>query len=645
MSVLSVILGRPLASHEQEEQKIGPATGVPAMGLDGLTSSAYGPEAALTILIPMGAAGLAYIGPIMLAILVLLGIVYFSYRQTIEAYPVSGGSYTVAKENLGTWAGLLAAAALMIDYVLNVAVGISAGVAALVSAIPSLHEHTLLLCLVALTLITLVNLRGTKESGLAFGVPTYLFISCMGIVLVLGLVKVLTTGGHPQPVVAPPPLRAAVEGAGLWILLRSFASGCTAMTGVEAVSNGVSAFRQPAVRNAHRTLTAIVVILAVLLGGIAYLSRAYGIGAMPQEQGGYQSVLSQLTGAVVGRGWFYYVAIGSILATLCLSANTSFVGFPRLSRLIAADDFLPRGFTVVGRRLVFSVGIVFLALTSGLLLIAFGGITDRLIPLFAVGAFTAFTLSQAGMVVHWRKELRRSPGAGRRGEARHRAHVRLWVNGVGAVATAIALGIILLAKFREGAWITILAIPALLTLFKLVHRHYQKLERQTVAHQPLDLGDNPQPVVLVPVKGWDRVTNKALRFAMWLSPDLYALHLSNLSGDEATEEEHRLRDQWKEEVEAPAARAGVPCPKLKIVQSPFRSFLEPLLKQIDEFKAQFPERKIAVVVPEVVETKWWEWLLHRRKPAKLRSALMTRGDKRVVVVSVPWYLEDDPGGR
>jgi hypothetical protein len=409
------------------------------------------------------------------------------------------------------------------------------------------------------------------------------------------------------------------------------------MTGVEAVSNGVSAFRQPTVKNAHRTLTAIVAVLALLLGGIAYLARAYGVGAMPQDQPGYQSVLSQLTGAVVGRGWFYYVAVGSVLATLCLSANTSFVGFPRLSRLIAADDFLPRGFAVVGRRLVFSVGIVFLAVTSGLLLIVFGGITDRLIPLFAVGAFMAFTLSQLGMVMHWRKELRKGGDAGGR---RHRAHVRLWVNGVGAAATGVALGIILLAKFREGAWITILAIPALLTLFKLVHRHYQKLERQTVAHQPLDLGDNPQPVVLVPVKGWDRVTNKALRFAMWLSPELYAVHLSNLSGEEAAEEEHRMRDQWRDEVEAPAERAGVPCPKLKIVQSPYRSFLDPLLKQIDEFKEQFPERKIAVVVPEVVETKWWEWLLHRRKPARLRSALIKRGDKRVVVVSVPWYIED-----
>ncbi len=406
MSLAGLILGRPLASHEQDQVKIGVVAGVPAMGLDGLTSSAYGPEAALTILLPLGAAGLSYIGPITLVILALLAMLYFSYRQTIAAYPVNGGSYTVAKENLGTWAGLLAAAALMIDYILNVAVGISAGVAALVSAAPTLHKYTLPLCLVVLVLITLVNLRGTGEAGLAFAIPTYLFIATLGMVLVLGLTKTFSAAGHPQPVVAPPVIPASVEAFSLWIVLRSFASGCTAMTGVEAVSNGVSAFREPTIKNAHRTLTFIVVVLALLLGGIACLSRAYHIGAMPQDQPGYQSVLSQLTGAVVGRGWLYYVTIGSVLATLCLSANTSFVDFPRLSRLIAQDDFLPRPFAIVGRRLVYSIGIVFLAAAAALLLIVFRGITDRLIPLFAVGAFLAFSLSQAGMVFHWHRQVR-----------------------------------------------------------------------------------------------------------------------------------------------------------------------------------------------------------------------------------------------
>jgi len=632
MSLTSLLLGRPLASSEQEDVKIGPVAGVPAMGLDGLTSSAYGPEAALTVLLPLGAAGLAYVGPITLVILVLLGMLYLSYRQTIAAYPVNGGSYTVARENLGTWAGLLAAAALMIDYVLNVAVGISAGVAALVSAAPGLHKYTLLLCLAILTVITVANLRGTGEAGLAFAIPTYLFIASMAGILVTGIVRSASSGGHPVPVIAPPPPPAAAEAVGLWILLRSFASGCTAMTGVEAVSNGVSAFRQPTVKNAHRTLTVIVAVLALLLGGIAYLARAYGVCAMEQDKPGYQSVLSQLTGAVAGRGWLYYAAIGSVLVTLCLSANTSFVGFPRLSRLIAQDGFLPRGFAVVGRRLVYSVGIVFLAIAAGLLLVAFRGITDRLIPLFAVGAFLAFTLSQAGMVMHWRKE---------RANARTgRSHVRLWVNGVGAAATGVALVIILAAKFTEGAWITILAIPALLVLFKLVNRHYQRVERQVEARQPLDLDHNQPPVVLVPTRGWDKLTGKALRFAMWLSTDVIAIHLSNLSGEEAEEDAERVRREWADDVEEPARRHGVPAPRLVVAQSPYRRFVRPLLEEIDKLHEEFPERLVAVVVPEVVETRWWQFLLHRRKPARLRSALLKRGDHRVVVINVPWYVED-----
>ncbi len=340
-SIVNLLLGRPLASDEKERVKIGVWAAIPAMGLDGLSSSAYGPEAALAILLPAGAAGLNLIGPITLVILALLTILYFSYRQTIAAYPVNGGSYTVAKENLGAWPGLLAASALMIDYILTVAVGISAGVGALVSAAPSLERFTVPLCLGILAAITLLNLRGTGEAGLVFALPTYTFILTMAIVLVLGVARAITTGGHPHPLITPPPIAPATAGIGLWLILRTFASGCTAMTGVEAVSNGVSAFRDPTVKNAHRTLTAIVGTLALLLAAIAYLVKAYHIDAMDQTTPGYQSVLSQLTCAIVGRGWFYYLTIGSVLAILCLSANTSFVDFPRLSRLIADDDFLP----------------------------------------------------------------------------------------------------------------------------------------------------------------------------------------------------------------------------------------------------------------------------------------------------------------
>ncbi len=429
MSLIKLLFGRPLASDEQTNQKISVLSGLPALGLDGLSSAAYGPEAALAILVPLGAASLSYIGPITGVILALLTILYVSYRQTIAAYPANGGSYTVARENLGTWSSLLAAAALMIDYVLNVAVGISAGVAALVSAFPALQPYTVLLCLVVLALITLVNLRGTGEAGLAFALPTYLFIVTMVVVLAIGIVRVLLAHGHPVPCYPPGALPGAQVTVGLWLLLRSFASGCTAMTGVEAVSNGVSAFQEPRVKNAHRTLTLIVAILAVLLIGIAYLARAYNIGAMDQSDPGYQSILSQLIGAVVGRGWFYYITIAGILAVLCLSANTSFVDFPRLCHLIAKDDFLPSYFAAIDRRLVYSTGVLFLAVAAGLLLIGFSGITDDLIPLFAVGAFLAFTLSQAGMVIHWRKRLKDSSLRGS-GESASVIQLRQWVNGV-----------------------------------------------------------------------------------------------------------------------------------------------------------------------------------------------------------------------
>src|SRR6267378_215502 len=475
MKLLDLLIGRKLANREGESEKITAIEGVPAMGLDGLASSAYGPEAALTILAPLGLAGLAYIGPITIAVLAVLAILYLSYWQTIEAYPTSGGSYTVARENLGANAGLLAATALMIDYVLNVAVGISAGVGALTSAVPVLQPHTLALCLGILVLVTLVNLRGTLEAGLLFAVPTYLFVLCFGGGVVLyGVVQALLAGGEPVPVVPPPSAPEIATGAAVsvWLLLRAFASGCTAMTGVEAVSNAVGAFRAPTVTHAHRTLTAIVLIVGVLLAGIAYLAGAYHTLAMDQSQPGYQSILSQLTAAVVGRGGFYFVAMGSVLAVLCLSANTSFAGFPRLCRQVARDEYLPRAFAIPGRRLVNSFGIVWLALTAGALLTAFGGITDRLIPLFAVGAFLSFTLSQAGMAVHWSRQPADEQGQ----RLGHR--LRLAINATGAVATGISLAVILMAKFVDGAWITVLTIPCVLALLRLTKGYYTQIDRQ-----------------------------------------------------------------------------------------------------------------------------------------------------------------------
>ena len=403
MNILDLVVGKPIRTSDERAEQIGPIQGIPIFGLDALSSAAYGPEAALSLLIPLGLLGVRYIVPISAAIITLLVIVFFSYRQTIAAYPSGGGSYTVARFNLGAPASLLAAAALLADYILTAAVGISAGVGALVSAVPSLLSHTVSLCVGILVVITILNLRGVREAGSAFAVPTYLFVGTLLITIVAGVLRVLLSGGHPTPAVPLPPPPLMTEAVSFWLLLKVFASGCTALTGVEAVSNGVKAFREPTVKNAQRTLTVIIFLLAVLLAGISYLVKAYGIAATDPGQPGYQSVLSMLIAAVFGKGFFYYLTIGSILVVLSLSANTAFADFPRLCRAIAQNNYLPHVFGYRGRRLVYTYGIVVLAILCGSVLILFGGITDRLIPLYAVGAFLAFTLSQAGMVMHWRK--------------------------------------------------------------------------------------------------------------------------------------------------------------------------------------------------------------------------------------------------
>jgi amino acid transporter len=622
MSIVDALLGRRLASWESEHAKVGAVRGVPILGLDGLASSAYGPEAALAILIPLGAAGLHAIGPITVLILILLGILYLSYRQTIKAYPNGGGAYAVARENLGTGAGLLAAAALLLDYVLNVAVGISAGVGALVSAVPVLHNHILLLCLGILLLIALVNLRGVRESSVALGIPTFAFVAALGAVMAVGVYKSIASGGHPVPVVPPPPLVMATGTASLWLLLRAFASGCTAMTGVEAVSNGVPIFQEPQVVHARRALTIIVGILGLLLAGVAYLSQAYGIGAMDQRQPGYQSVLSSLVAAVIGRGALYYVTLAAVLAVLALSANTSFAGFPRLCRVIAEDDYLPHAFANVGRRLVYSGGIAVLTLLAAALLIAFGGITDRLIPLFAVGAFGAFTLSQAGMVVHWK----------RIGARKH--WLALTINAIGATATFIALVVIVVAKFTEGAWVTLLLIPAVLVLFRGIKRHYDNVSRQMVGDTPVSLtAETVPPVVVVPIKGWDNHSEKALRFGTTISAEVIALHIYT---DAAQAEQ--LRALWSKHVEEPMRASGARVPQLVLLPSPYRRLFKPLVDYVDHLR-QERDAMVAVILPDLVEGRWWEYLLHTHRADVLRSLLLLRGNQRVVVISVPWYLE------
>jgi amino acid transporter len=620
MPLVDLLLGRPLATEEETAERIGPSKGVPIFGLDALSSAAYGPEAALTLLIPLGMAGVAYIVPISVSIIILLGIVYFSYRQTITAYPQGGGSYTVASENLGVWPGLLAAAALMVDYVLTAAVGISAGVGALVSAVPSLQKHTLLLCLGILFLVTLINLRGVRETGGVFLFPTYLFLFCLLGTIAVGVIKTLAAGGHPVPVVPPPRLLSAAEAVSAWLLLRAFASGCTAMTGVEAVSNGVMAFREPADKYARITLTIVIAFLAVMLAGIAFLVRAYGIAAAPPGQVGYESVLSQLLGAVAGKGAFYLVSIAAILLVLALSANTAFADFPRLARAIAQNRYLPHGFTLRGRRLVFVQGIYALALLAGVLLIVFDGVTDRLIPLYAVGAFLAFTLSQAGMVIHWKK----NPGPG--------ARKSMFVNGLGAFATAVTVVVVLIAKFTEGAWITLLLIPSLMAIMRGVKEHYNHVAKEIICDTPVPVDNLAPPLVVLPLEQWTRIAQKALRFAWTMSPEIRVLHVK--SGEEADV----LESRWHELVEAPAQQAGLPVPPLVVLKSPFRFVVKPILNYVLDMESQNPKRHIAVLIPELVENQWYYNLLHNNRATLLKAMLLFQGDRRITVINVPWYL-------
>ncbi len=621
MGLVNFLFGRPLASSEDQGQRITPAQGIPTFGLDALSSAAYGPEAALTVLLSLGLAGVRYIVPLTAAIIVLLTVVYFSYRQTIAAYPTGGGSYTVAKENLGRRAGLLAAAALMIDYLLNVAVGISAGIGALVSAVPSLQKYTLVLCLAVLGILTIVNLRGVCDAGSAFIAPTYLFVGTLGIVIVIGLYRVVASGGHPRALVAPPHLTAATGAVGLWLLLRAFASGCTALTGVEAVSNGVQAFREPVVPAARKTLTTIVVILIGLLAGIAALVHYYGVIATDPGQPGYQSVLAMVTAAVAGKGVFYGFTMFSVLLVLCLSANTSFADFPRLCRAVALDDYLPHALAARGRRLVYSEGIWVLAIFAGGLLILFDGVTDRLIPLFAVGAFLAFTLSQAGMVVHWSKTAR---GAGT-------IH-GLLINALGAVATGITVVVVVAAKFTQGAWVVVLLLPAALSVMAWVRRHYETVMRELQAKEERIAQKQQPPVVIVPIERWNAATQKALRFAMTLSPEVQAVHVT-CEGDDS------ILAEWHSAVEDPAREAGTPVPKLVTLCSPYRMVLQPLVDYVLKVEKENRHRMIAVVISVMVERHWYHYFLHNQRGAVLNAILLLRGDRRINIINVPWYLQ------
>jgi amino acid transporter len=626
MNIRDLVVGKPIKTSDERAEQIGPVQGIPIFGLDGLSSAAYGPEAALTLLIPLGLLGVRYIVPVSGAIIALLIIVYFSYRQTIPAYPAGGGSYTVARFNLGASAGLLAASALLADYILTAAVGISSGVGALVSAVPALLPHTVALCVGILVIITIFNLRGVREAGSAFALPTYFFVGTLLITIFAGVVRIVLSGGHPIPVVPLPPPPTVTAAVSFWLLLKVFASGCTALTGVEAVSNGVKAFREPTVKNAQRSLTAIIFLLALMLAGISYLVKVYGIAATDPGAPGYQSILSMLTAAVFGKGWFYYLTIGSILVVLSLSANTAFADFPRLCRAIAQNNYLPHVFGYRGRRLVYTYGIVALATLCGGVLIGFGGVTDRLIPLYAVGAFLAFTLSQAGMVVHWTRN--RGP---------HWVKSAL-VNGLGATVTGTTTLVVLVAKFMEGAWITLLFIPVTILFFAIIRRHYHYVKVRTTCKAPVDIAaiDQP-PVVVIAIDHWSSIARQGIEFASRLSPEVIALHV------EPNEHSELLADDWEQYVERPFRAAGKLPPKLHLLPSPYRFVIVPIVQFVLDLSKKNPGRSVVVVIPELVEDRWYEYFLHNQRGRLLEWVLLARGNENIFTVSAPWYVGKHTG--
>jgi amino acid transporter len=625
MKLSNLIFGSPLETASEHDHRIGVSAGIPIFGLDGLTSAAYGPEQTMSLLIPLGLIGMQhYLLPIFSAILSLLVILFFSYRQTITAYPNGGGSYTVATENLGDMAGLFAAAALMIDYILTAAVGVSAGVTALVSAVPALHPHQLGLCLFILAIIVAVNLRGVKESGAAFMLPTVLFVGTLLATVLVGGLHALSAGGHPIAVATPPPAPSrTLQYLTLWLLMKAFAGGCAAMTGVEAVSNGVTAFKEPRSVSANRALSAIIGTLVVLLFGLSYVAKAYGVSAMADPNAGdYQSVLSIEVAAVFGRSWFYFLTMASVLSALAFSANTAFAGFPRLARAIAMRDYFPHVFLVRGRRLLFTYGIYVLAGLTALLLIIFDGVTDRLIPLYAIGAFLAFTLSQAGMVRHWMKH----PAAPHR-------YIKMFLNGLGAVATGITLIVVLVAKFAAGAWMTAILVPLLIAMMIAIRNHYQSVAAEIEEPTPLRTANLVPPIVVIPMARWNKIAEKALRFGMTMSTNLKVVHVESDDGDADA-----VDRMWHDMVLVPLREAGLPEPELISVKSSYRTILSPLMQVVLDLEEQHPQVKIAVLLPELVVRRWWEYLLHNQRVQLLKLMLLIKGKERIVVVNIPWYL-------
>jgi amino acid transporter len=598
-----LLVGSPISTAHAEHERLSRLTGLAVLSSDALSSVAYATEEILRVLMVGGAAALTLSTPVSLVIAILLLTVVFSYRQTIFAYPSGGGAYLVAKDNLGETPALIAASSLLIDYTLTVAVSIAAGVAAVTSAVPTLHVSRVELSLIFMVLLAVGNLRGIRESGRIFSVPTYFFIG--GMLLLLGVGAWRWTTGAIVPFEGHAAEALPVNTLGWFAILTAFANGCTAMTGVEAVSNGVPAFRKPESRNAAATLVVMAVLAVTMFVGITLLAHAYVI--VPNDS---ETVVSQIARAVFGgRGWMYYMIQAGTMLILVLAANTAYADFPRLASIVSRDRYLPRQFMNQGDRLAFSNGIVVLSVCAGLLLVVFGGDTHALIPLYMIGVFVSFTLSQFGMVVHWRR-LRES---GWRTSA--------VINGFGAIVTAIVLVIVASTKAAEGAWIILLLIPALVVMFRVTRQHYDHVASQLSVRDfaPLPKLRN---IVLLPVSGVHRAVLQALHYAHTLSDDVRALYVSTDAQSLAL-----VRKDWEKWGE------GV---QLVVLDSPYRSVMQPLLNYITELEASEPDAYVTIVLAEFVPARWWQHLLHNQRALLLKGALLFRPN--TVVTNVPFHL-------
>ena len=601
-SLKRLLLGKPIPTHLAQHERLSRVTGLAVLSSDALSSVAYATDFILVTLLAAGQP-ISYVLPIALVIASLLGIVAFSYRQTIHAYPTGGGAYIVAKENLGQNAGLIAAASLLVDYTLTVSVSVSAGVLAITSAFPALGSYRVELCLTFLAILMLGNLRGIRESGRIFAVPTYFFVISLLTLIAVGVFKYGT--GAISPVDLPPLRDTGSQHLTMFVLLTAFANGCTAMTGVEAVSNGVPAFRPPESKNAAATLVWMAVLAIAMFLGITFLAYVYRVIPTPTESG-----VSELGRAIFGdRTISYYTVQAATTLILVLAANTAFADFPRLASLVSRDRYLPRQFMNQGDRLAFSNGIMVLSLLAAILIVAFRGDTQRLLPLYMIGVFISFTLSQAGMVVHWRRT--REPG---------------WqssavINGIGALVTAIVLVIVTTTKTLEGAWIVLLLIPVIVSLFRMTRNHYDHVAAQLTlrGYMPPRRIHN---TVLVPIGGLQRAVVEALRYSESLSDDVRAIYVD--VDPVATAQLQREWAKWGGRV------------KLVVLQSPFRSLLEPLLEYIEQVQHQFPDDYLTVILPEFVPARWWQHLLHNQRALLIKGALLFRAN--TVVTSVPFHL-------